>query len=161
MRKYNKRRRRKRQLSLNQVVFFFVLLAIISAVIAFFIVRPDLSTNPDHQSPANNITHGKIKTHNNPLNGNWLNTNDGSILEIKGQSYNLELPSVDQHLIETGNCIVRDKQISFTDYDSLSPCKGQTGTYTFTKKNGHLHFTLIRELCPGRSQRFTAVWDSI
>jgi len=155
MRKYNKRRRRNRQLNLNQVVFFFVLLAIISAIIAFFIVRPDLS----HRSPVSNITHGKTK--DNPLNGSWLNTDDGSILEIKGQSFSLEVPSVDQHSIETGNCIIRDKQANFTDYDSFSRCKGKTGTYTFIKKDGHLHFTLIKEPCSGRRQRFTAVWDSI
>ncbi len=157
MRKHNKRRRRKRQLSLNQIVFFFVLLVIISAIIAFFIVRPDLS----HRSPVNNITHSKTETHRNPLNGSWLNTDDGSILEIKGQSFSLEVPSVDQHSIETGNCIIRDKQVNFTGYDSFSPCKGKTGIYTFIKKDGHLHFTLIKDPCPGRRQRFTAVWDSI
>jgi hypothetical protein len=164
MKKNTHRRKKSRPLSIGQLVLFFVILAVLSALIAFFIIRPDKKTEQTHSTPVHQQAETAVisekTTARNPLNGTWVSDNDGSILEIHQHTFSIEIPSIDRHTIRKGNCEVIQNQIRFSYSDSLSNCLGKPGIYTFLIiKKTHVQFTPVKDACSGRAERLSAKWE--
>ena len=134
-----KRRKRRKQISLGNLILFFLVLAIISVIIAYFFISPEL---PGSSAPTTNIhSHqngAKLPPPYEKLNGTWVSNTDGSILDIRGQSFHLELPSVDNHLLQKGKVYTRGNTATFIYTDSSSSCKGKRGIYSFEIKKGEI-----------------------
>jgi hypothetical protein len=164
MKKNTHRRKKSRPLSFGQLVLFFAILAVLSALIAFFITRPDKKREQVHSTSAqqqSETTAISQKAKNlNPLNGTWVSNNDGSILDIHQHTFSIEIPSIDHHTIRKGNCEVTQNQIRFSYSDSLSNCLGKPGIYTFLIiKKTHVLFTPVKDACSGRAERLSAKWE--
>jgi len=159
------KKRRRKQISLMNLILFFIILALVSAAIAYFFTRPNAQPGnlPHNTSNQLNQTNTKLSTRsgNSTLEGSWLNMMGGAILDIHGQLYRLELPSVDNHLLRRGKVIIQGNTVTFIDLDSSSFCKGKLGIYSFERKKSQLILKVKTDSCPGRAERLSTDWDSI
>ena len=159
-----KTRKKRKQITLGNLALFFLVLVIISAIIAYFLTRPEeqsRKSKPSTTVPAQPVTTTAKQTNNYPLSGTWVSNYDGSILDIQGTTFRMEQPSVDSHHVENGNIYIGGNIVTFIYTDSASLCKGKPGIYFFERKKGLLILKLKTDICPGRKDKFATEWDSI
>lgn len=159
-RKMKKQRPKSSQLS---ILLVFVIIAILAAAAAYFFFDIGGKKNETSVKPSVSITktpsenqHVLIK---NPLNGTWVSTSDGRMLEIHGISFTMELPSVSTHQITKGRIHITGNTVIFVYSDSKDKCGENPGTYSFVINNGSLHFSVKHDKCPDRKQIFSATWE--
>ncbi len=149
--------------SLVSVLLVFVIISILAAAIAYFFFdiggkKVETSAKPSvsiTKTPSEN-PHVRTK---NPLDGTWVSTSDGHMLEIQGISFTMELPSVSSHQIIKGEVHITGNTVTFVYSGSKDECGEKPGTYSFVIKNGSLRFSVKHDKCSGRKQIFSTTWE--
>lgn len=93
-----------------------------------------------------------------PLEGIWVSYYDGAILTISGQSFTLELPSVDSPEKISGEIAVESTIATFYYKNGTKSCLDTEGHYQFSFENEELNFKIIKDLCASRSERMISNW---
>lgn len=95
----------------------------------------------------------------NFLNGTWVSSNDGRILEIHGDRFTLELPSVSDHKITKGTLRISGNTVTIRYTGARDKCSSQAGIYTLHKGEKSIRFSVKKDVCAGRKQIFSATWE--
>jgi hypothetical protein len=148
--------------SLFTILLVFIIFSVIAAVVAYFFY--DLGYHKGYHarntSPALMQHNASIKKTaiKSLLEGSWVSQTDGRMLEIHGENFTLERPSVSDHEVIKGKILLSGKKVRFlyTAPDGL--CSGNPGIYSFSLQKGELHFTSIKEECKSRKRILTSVW---
>jgi len=149
--------------SLFSILLVFVIISILAAAVAYFFF--DIGGKKDETSAKPSVSITKTSSENqhartkNPLDGTWVSTLDGRMLEIHGISFTMELPSVSSHQIIKGEIHITGNMATFVYPDSKDKCGENPGTYSFAINNGSLRFSAKHDNCPGRKQIFSATWE--
>jgi uncharacterized protein YxeA len=152
--------KRKNSKTDNRLWFIvtFLIILIVSVLLGFY-----FSNNKERVSKDNS----ELKTPEKPikteksttlLNGTWVSEYDGAIMEIKGHSFTLEMPSVSNGTIIKGTIQINGKEVSLTYVSGSETCKQKQGKYAFEIKNNKLVFKLINDECKSRADRMSAAW---
>ena len=160
------KRNKKSTGSLFSILLVFVILSVIAAAVAYFFydIGKTKSKAPV-KTPSVSIQKAETKNKTNPirkkgvLDGSWVSTSDGRILEIHGTSFSLELPSVSNHQLTKGKITVTGNTASIVYTDTENKCAQKAGIYTFTVHKGSVLFRAKHDNCPGRKQIFSTTWD--
>jgi len=149
--------------SLFSLLLVFVIISILAAAVAYFFF--DIGGKKDETSAKHPVSITKTSSENqqvrtkNPLDGTWVSASDGHMLEIKGASFTMELPSVSSHQIIKGEIHVTGDTVTFVYSGSKDECGEKPGTYSFTIDNGSLRFSVKHDKCSGRKQIFSTTWE--
>ena len=149
--------------SLFSILLVFVIISILAVTVAYFFF--DIGGKKDEASAESPVSITKASPENqhartkNPLEGTWVSTSDGRMLEIHGISFSMELPSVSSHQIIKGDIHITGNVVTFVYSGSKDECGGNPGTYSFVINNGSLHFSVKQDKCPNRKQIFSATWE--
>lgn len=161
--KTRKMKKQRPKSSLLSILLVFVIIAILAAAAAYFFFDTGGKKNETSVKPPISITKTSSKNQHvqakNPLDGTWVSTSDGRMLEIRGISFTMELPSVSSHQIIKGKIHVTGKMVTLVYSDSKDKCGENPGTYSFVINNGNLRFSVKHDKCPGRKQIFSATWE--
>ncbi len=161
--KTRKLKKQRPKSSLLSILLVFVILSILAVAIACFFFDIGRKKNETSVKPSVSITKTSSENQHvltkNPLDGTWVNTSDGRMLEIHGISFTMELPSVSSHQIIKGKIHITGNTVTLVYSDSKDTCGENPGTYSFTINNGNLHFSVKHDKCPGRKQIFSATWE--
>ncbi len=161
-RKLKKQRQRPKS-SLLSILLVFVILSILAAAVAYFFF--DIAGKKNETSAKSPVSTTKVSSENqhvrikNPLDGTWVSTSDGRMLEIHGISFTMELPSVSSHQIIKGEIHITGNTVTLVYSDSKDKCGENPGIYSFVINNGNLRFSVKHDKCPGRKQIFSATWE--
>ncbi len=161
--KTRKLKTQKQKGSLLSILLVFVIIAIFAAAVAYFFF--DIGGKKDEASAKSPASITKTPSKNqhartkNLLNGTWVSTSDGRMLEIHGISFTMELPSVSSHQIIKGEIHITGNTVTFVYSGSKDKCGENPGTYSFVINNGSLHFSVKHDTCPVRKQIFSATWE--
>lgn len=167
-----KRRSRKKPKSGNSfitMVIIIVLLVIVSVVTAYFILGDDEKQIPElienvfstQDKSSEEIKNNEPKTENTietAIDGTWVSNYDGAMLTITGNTFSLEMPSVDASSKIKGSLAVEKTIISFTNTSGNKACIGKEGHYNYSFIDGELMLNKIKDPCDSRSQRMTETW---
>ncbi len=162
-RKPKTRRTKEPQGSLFTILLVFIIISILAAAIAFFfynIEKPNSNLQVKTTGgttktvPENNSTRTK-----SILDGTWVSTSDGRMLEIHGTIFSMELPSVSQHEITKGNIHINGDIVTIIYSGTKDRCAGNPGTYSFVISRGSIRFSVKHDNCPGRKQIFSTTWE--
>jgi len=162
-RKPKTRRDQKPIGSLFTILLVFVVIAILAAAIAYFLY--DIGKpNGNRPSKASTITTKTVTGNKKALSksileGTWVSTTDGRMLEIHGTSFTLELPSVSEHRITKGEIHVNGNIATIIYSGTKDKCAENPGTYSFIVYKGSVHFAVKHDNCPGRKQVFSTTWN--
>ena len=161
--KTRKLKKQRPKSSLLSILLVFVILSILAAAGAYFLFDVGGKKNETSAKPPVSTTkmssenqHARTK---NPLDGIWVSTSDGRMLEIHGISFTMELPSVSSHQIIKGEIHITGNMVTLVYSDSKDKCGEKPGTYSFAINNGSLRFSVKHDNCPGRKQIFSATWE--
>ncbi len=162
-RKPKTRRTKKPKGSLFTILLVFVVISILAAAIAYFLY--DIG-KPIRKTPAKvptvttkTITGNQSVRSKSVLDGTWVSTSDGRMLEIHGTSFSMELPSVSEHKITKGEIHISGDIATIIYSGTKDKCAEKPGTYSFVINKGSIHFTLKHDDCPGRKQVFSTTWN--
>lgn len=162
-RKQKTRRTKEPKGSLMTILFVLVIISILAAAITYFLYgigKPNSKT-PAKVSPVTTKTvagNQNIRT-KSILDGTWVSTTDGRMLEIHGTSFSMELPSVSEHKITKGEIHINGDIATIIYSGTKDKCAEKPGTYSFVINKGSIHFTLKHDNCPGRKQVFSTTWN--
>ncbi len=156
------RRKKEPKGSLFNILLIFFLIALVAALVAYFIYEVEKPESKVSQNPATNTSKSAPTKKTAPavtLNGTWVSTTDGRILDIKGERFSLELPSVSDHEIVKGKLQIKGQTVSFTYFSQKNNCTRHPGTYRFSRQKNTLRFRVIHDECTGRKQIFSTLWE--
>lgn len=160
--KTRKRKRQRSKGSLFNILLIFVIISILAAAAYFFFgiggKKNETSAKPPVSITKTSSENQHVRT-KNPLDGTWVSTSDGHMLEIHGISFTMELPSVSSHQIIKGEIYVTGNMATFVYSDSKDKCGDNPGTYSFAIDNGSLRFSVKHDKCSGRKQIFSTTWE--
>ncbi len=160
-RKSKTKRRKKPKVSLATVLFIFVIISIVAVAIAYFyfdIGKPKShSANNSVKTTANTAT--KHIAAKSVLDGTWVSTTDGRMLEIHGTAFSMELPSVSEHGVTKGSITISGNVATIIYFGTRDKCAENPGTYSFIIRKGSIHFAVRHDNCPGRKLIFATTWD--
>jgi len=103
----------------------------------------------------------KKQVKDNPLKGTWVSNYDGTMLTIKGDSFTLEMPSVDASSKVKGRIIIEKTIATFINDSKSKSCPSLEGHYSFSFENDELIFSLIKDECDTRINRMSVSWFKI
>ncbi len=150
------RKRLSKKTGNNNLLIFFAIviaLALISMIAAYFMT--DKTEGEGKQQPKEIIKTEKPATV--LFEGTWVSNYNGTMLTIKGLTFTLESPAVDESTILKGKISIEKDTVTFI-YES-GTCKGTEGKYQYTLNDkGELFFKLIRDNCSSRKELMTASW---
>ena len=162
-RKPKTRRAKKPTGSLFSVFLVLVIIAIIAAAIAYYfydVGKPENHSRTITSTSSKKIIHPKTKAvTKNILDGTWVSTSDGRMLEIHGDSFSMELPSVSEHKITKGKIIIVGNTATILYTNTKDKCAESPGTYTFAVSKTSIRFSVKHDNCPGRKQIFSTTWE--
>ncbi len=162
-RKPKTRRTKKPKGSLFTVLLVFVVISILAAAIAYFFYDiGKTQSNLPAKAPVGTtitVTGNKKALSKSVLDGTWVSTTDGRMLEIHGTSFSMELPSVSEHKVIKGKIHINGDIATIIYSGTKDKCAEKPGTYSFVINKGSIHFTLKHDNCPGRKQVFSTTWD--
>ena len=146
------------------MVFFIIV--IVLAIAAFVITYFVMQTEDTADKNIANIDSTKISTQSITakfiLDGTWASYNDGAMLTIKGQSFTIELPSVESSEVTSGKIIIVDKTATFVYTYDDSNCGIKPGKYEFKiLNNGEVTFKKLDDHCNSRSMLLVATWFKV
>ena len=95
----------------------------------------------------------------NLLDGTWVSSNDGRILEIHGDRFSLERPSVSDHEIIKGSIKISGNTATILYSGTKDKCSSRPGVYTFYKGKKSIRFSVKQDVCTGRKQIFSTTWE--
>ena len=158
-----KRSVKKPKKSHSYLIIIIVIIAVAAAAIAYFVygvgkAKHTFPTKP-HSTVAKTVRPKKTIHTKNVLEGTWVSTSDGRILEIHGNLFTLELPSVSEHKITKGKISISGKTVSILFTGTNDKCARNAGTYSFVVGKGSIRFSVKHDNCPGRKQIFSTTWE--
>jgi len=149
--------------SLFSILLVFVIIAVLAAAVTYFFFDIGGKKNETSVKPSVSVTktssENQLVRTKNPLDGTWVSTSDGHMLEIHGASFTMELPSVSSHQIIKGEIHITGNTVTFVYSGSKDKCGEKPGTYSFAINNGSLHFSVKHDKCQDRKQIFSATWE--
>lgn len=162
-RKPKTRRTKKPKGSLFTILLVFVVIAILAAAIAYFLYdigKPNSKTQAKVSTVTTKTIMGNQSVRSKSiLDGTWVSTTDGRMLEIHGTSFSMELPSVSEHKITKGEIHISGDIATIIYSGTKDKCSEKPGTYSFVISKESIHFTLKHDNCPGRKQVFSTTWN--
>ncbi len=162
-RKLKTRRTKEPKGSLFTILLVLVIISIIAAAIAYFFYDFGKTTsNLPAKAPAGSTKtiSGNMNTPTKSiLDGTWVSSTDGRMLEIHGTSFTLELPSVSEHRITKGKILINGDIATIIYSGTKDKCAEEPGTYSLIIDKGSIHFTVKHDNCPGRKQVFSTTWN--
>ncbi len=162
-RKPKTRRTKKPKGSLFTILLVFIVISILAAAIAYFLY--DIG-KPNSKTPekASAVTTKTVTGNQNVrakgiLDGTWVSTTDGRMLEIHGTTFSMELPSVSEHKITKGRIYIKGDIVTIIYSGTKDKCTENPGTYSFVVNKGSIRFLAKHDNCPGRKQVFSTTWE--
>lgn len=146
------------------LVMIIILLATISVVTAYFMLDDEDKPSQDlienlTQTTTTEVneknTESKITT---PIDGTWVSNYDGAMLTISGNTFSIEMPSVDASSKVKGSLAVEETIVSFSNTSGNKACIGKEGHYNFSFIDGELMLNKIKDPCESRAQRMSETW---
>lgn len=167
--KTNTRKKKKGNGQLIKFVLIVLFIAIISVLIAYFYTNrekfklTETVENMMNSSSDTTVITKKIKKQvkDNPLKGTWVSNYDGTMLTIKGDSFTLEMPSVDASSKVKGRIMIEKTIATFINDADTKTCPSVEGHYSFSFENDELLFSLIKDECETRKNRMSVSWFKI
>ena len=154
---YNKRDTKSKN-SIWFIVTFLIIL-FVAIILGYFLSnRKQQAGEGDKQSVK---TTEKIVEKNktkNPLSGTWVSEYDGAIMDIKGDTFTLEVPSVSNGTVISGKISVQNKKVLLIYTSGSQTCKQKEGRYIFEFNNKKLKFKLLTDECKSRADRMSVAW---
>ncbi len=154
---------KKQKKSHSYLIIFIVIIAIAAAAIAYFVygvgkTKHAFPTKP-HTTITKTVHKKKTIRAKSALEGTWVSTSDGRMLEIYGNLFTLELPSVSEHKITKGKISISGNTASILFTGTNDKCSRDAGTYSFVVGKGSIRFSVKHDNCPGRKQIFSTTWE--
>lgn len=155
------------KISLRNILFVAILLAAIAALIAYYLSRPGDKQKKDNTPPASQIQLKENKpavisstpeASKTALEGNWVSDENGTMLEIHGNKFSMDSPSVDNHTYYEGAISISGNTVTFTFKGNKMPCPNQPGSYTFHIKDKQLILKEKEDSCTTRTAKLSGVW---
>ncbi len=92
------------------------------------------------------------------LAGAWVCALDSTVLHMRGDGrFAVESTAAGSRLVRGGFTINGDK-ITFLNDAQSGECPAVSGTYTLAADGDTLHFTLVSDECPPRTEHMKAAW---
>ncbi len=164
IRKRKSRRNKKTNNPLFTIFLIFVIITIVGAAIAYFLY--DIG-KPNNNTPTKthvittkkNVTKPIKAPAKSILEGTWVSSADGRMLEIHGNSFTMELPSVSEHKIIKGKLTITGNTATIIYVGTKDKCAENPGIYSLIIKKGSIRFKVKHDDCPGRKQIFSTTWE--
>jgi hypothetical protein len=162
-RKPKSRRTKQPARSLFPIILVLAIIIIIAAVAAYYfygIGHPKNNTQPNIPATSKKVISStkKVST-KSVLDGTWVSTSDGRMLEIHGNSFSMELPSVSEHKVIKGKIYISGNRATIIYTNTKDKCAESPGTYTFVINKASILFSVKHDDCPGRKQIFSTTWE--
>jgi hypothetical protein len=143
-------------------LWIIVILTVAVAVAAYFYYNK----NPHRHETESVSTSTRVKKAESgrasktekELNGSWVSSADGRILEIHGHRFTLELPSVSDHEIIRGTINMSGNTVSVLYTNKKDKCAVHPGIYTLEIAKESIRFIVKNDICAGRRQIFATTW---
>ncbi len=143
------------------ITYIVILISILAAAMFYFFYFSQKRTENKKAIPHATTTPIKnaAPASQNVLNGTWVSSADGRLLDIHGNRFTLELPSVSDHEITKGTIKINGNTATILYTGTKDKCSIQSGSYSFFKGKGTLRFSVIHDVCAGRKQIFSTTWE--
>lgn len=162
-RKLKTRRTKEPKDSLLTIILVLVIISIIAAAIAYFFYDfGKTKSNIPAKAPTGStktISENKSTPTKSILDGTWVSSTDGRMLEIHGTVFSMELPSVSEHKITKGQIYIKGNIVTIIYSGTKDKCAENPGTYSFVVNKGSILFIAKHDNCPGRKQVFSTTWE--
>jgi len=162
-RKQKTRRSKEPKGSLVTILLILVIISIIAAAVAYFFYDVGKAkSNLPAKAPASSIktiSGNKSTPTKSILDGTWVSSTDGRMLEIHGTTFSMELPSVSEHKVTKGRIYISGDIVTIIYSGTKDKCAKNPGTYSFVVNKKHIRFTVKYDNCPGRKQIFSTTWE--
>jgi len=164
-----KRKTKSRSIKKNNSFTIFlvivIILALASFAISYFVMQTDseiVKSNTNIEE-LKTIPKGSVKStsDNLILDGTWASYNDGAMLTISGQSFSIELPSVESTVLASGKVVVKNKTITFIYTHNESDCGVKPGVYSFKLQDDEVIFKKEDDSCTSRVGLLVATWFKV
>ena len=165
MRTGSRKRSNKRQKtsagSPTTLALIIILITVLAAAMFYFFYFDQNPQKKAASEPAVVVATSKKPSPpvQNLLDGTWVSSNDGRILEIHGDRFTLERPSVSDHEITKGTIKISGNTASILYTGTKDKCSTRAGVYTFYKGEKSLRFSVKQDACAGRKQIFSTSWE--
>lgn len=155
------------QISLRNIIYVFIILAAIAALIAYYLSKQDAKQKSDNTPPASQIQLNENKPavisstpteSKTAIEGNWVSDENGTMMEVHGNKFSLDSPSVDNHTYYEGSVSTSGNTVTFTFKGKNMPCPKQVGIYTFVIKDKQLILKIKEDSCTTRSAKLPGTW---
>ncbi len=164
--------RKKKNKGNGQLIKFVLVvlfIAIISVLIAYFYTNREkfkITETIENMMNSSSDTVGitkiiKKQVKDNPIKGTWVSNYDGTMLTIKGDSFTLEMPSVDVSSKIKVKILIEKTIATFINDANSKSCSSIEGHYSFSFENDELIFSLIKDECDIRINRMSVSWFKI
>jgi hypothetical protein len=90
--------------------------------------------------------------------GTWVSTANGSMLNLKDESFLIDFPSVEKKIPLKGHFVVKGNSITFIASNDDQSCGVEPGQYTFTFKDKDLILSKVQDKCSKRATTLEARW---
>jgi hypothetical protein len=90
--------------------------------------------------------------------GTWVSTINGSMLNLKDESYLIDYPSVEKKAPFKGHYVVKGNSITFIATNDDPICGADPGQYIFTFTDNDLILSKITDKCSKRAGALEARW---
>ena len=173
-----KSRNKKKNNSFTIFLVIVVVLALISFVVTYFVMQTDSSfaiiyfaKKTDSEIVKNNPNIEDVKTipkdntksvsQSLILDGTWASYNDGAMLTINGQSFTIELPSVESTVLASGKIVVKSHTVTFVYTNNDSVCGIKPGVYNYETRDDEVIFSKQDDSCGSRVGLLVATWFKV
>ena len=165
-----KARKKKSAQTKNNGLWVFIaiiiVIAIISMLISYYWVKEEKPETfllpPDQTMEVAKTDKNEATVIATPIDGTWVSNYDGAMLTIKGGTFSLEIPGVDEGSKTVGRFSIEGNICTFTNTGGSASCKGNEGHYLYAlDEAGELSFDLIKDICESRKERMSASWFSL
>ena len=142
------------------LALIIILITVLAAALFYFFYIDQKPQKRTASVPAVAVPAKKLSPPaQNLLDGTWVSSNDGRILEIHGDRFSLERPSVSDHEIIKGTLKIRGNTATILYTGTKDKCSSRAGVYTFYKEENSIRFSVKQDVCAGRKQIFSTTWE--
>ena len=147
-----------------------MVLALLSYAISYFVTETnneaarsiEKTNNIEQVKKANKKTVKTVKQDDTSvLEGTWASYSDGAMLTVKGNSFTIELPSVQSSKVASGRITIHGNTVTFVYTNKNSTCGVKPGTYNFVIDNEEVTFDVAGDDCPSRVVVLSATWFKV
>jgi hypothetical protein len=158
------------KMRLSKVILIVIILAAIAAIAAYYLTQKSGKTNDIRVPSASQLQWKEKKpqemTQSKPmaktaLEGNWVSDTDGTMLDIQGNTFSIDSPSVDSHTYYQGMITVSGDKAQFVFKGKNAPCGHSSGNYTFQIKGDNLILKPAHDTCTIRKAKLAGNWSHL